>query len=89
VRRACRSNGTAAQAQRPAPTTALARPPALSPASFLPQQIPDPPRVVRDLPSLFVLLDLCGKGGGPATTESVRLLPCGWKGGEGREGSLR
>ena len=38
---------------------------------ILNQDIPDPPRVVRDLPTLFILLDLCGKGGGPAATEDV------------------
>ncbi|KAG2433192.1 hypothetical protein HYH02_012734 [Chlamydomonas schloesseri] len=40
-----------------------------NPGVILDQEIPDPPRVVRDLPTLFILLDLCGKGGGPATTE--------------------
>ncbi|KAG2492538.1 hypothetical protein HYH03_009203 [Edaphochlamys debaryana] len=41
-----------------------------NPGVILDQDIPDPPRVVRDLPTLFILLDLCGKGGGPATTET-------------------
>ncbi|GLC60822.1 hypothetical protein PLESTB_001679900 [Pleodorina starrii] len=41
-----------------------------NPGVILDQVIPDPPRVVRDLPTLFILLDLCGKGGGPATTNA-------------------
>ncbi|GIL56995.1 hypothetical protein Vafri_12260 [Volvox africanus] len=39
-----------------------------NPGVFLNEVVADPPRVVRDLPTLFILLDLCGKGGGPATT---------------------
>ncbi|EFJ50649.1 hypothetical protein VOLCADRAFT_103856 [Volvox carteri f. nagariensis] len=42
-----------------------------NPGVILDEVIPDPPRVVRDLPTLFILLDLCGKGGGPATTNTV------------------
>lgn len=32
---------------------------------------PPPARVVTDMSALFIILDLCGKGGGPAVTETA------------------
>ncbi len=40
-----------------------------NPGVILNQNVPDPPRVVRDLPSLFIILDLCDLG--TATSEDA------------------